>query len=61
MITVAVLSGGESIPVFGGAVGIGFPFFVGDGDGVTVMEEVVVGEAINEAVVIGIFEFWGNC
>ena len=49
------------MPFLGGGIEIGFPFFVGQCDGFSAMEEVVIGKAVNEAVVIGVFEFWGNC
>ena len=57
----AIGDSSNGIPFLGGGIGIGFPFFVGQCDGFSAMEEVVICKAVNETVVIGVFEFWGNC
>jgi len=45
--TGAIGCGSDGIPVLGGSIGIGASTAVGDGNGFTVMEEVVVGESVD--------------
>jgi len=51
----AIGCGSDSIPVPGGSIGIGAPTTVGDGYGLPAIEDLIVRYAINQAVVIGVF------